>query len=47
MKFLHGKYNLSYDGIQPWKSVIPPSQDGIKNVPASYKRDKKFMKKWR
>ena len=25
---------------------IPPNEDGIKNVSASYQRNKKFIKKW-
>ena len=38
MKYLYGKNDLGYGGILPW--------DAMKNVPTSYKRNSKFMKKW-
>ena len=45
MKYLYGKYYPGYAGILPWTSGIPPSWNGMKNVPALYKRNNNFIKK--
>ena len=39
MNYLYSKYCLGYAGILP-------DRDGMKNAPASYKRNNKLMKKW-
>ena len=37
---------LGYGGILPWTGEIPSGWDGMKNIPTSYKRNSKFLKKW-
>ena len=43
---LYGKYYFDYAEIPPWRSGILPSREGMKNLPASYKRNNKFIRKW-
>ena len=45
MKYSYEKYYLAYAGIPLWTSGIPTSRDWMWNVPASFKRNNKFMKK--
>ena len=44
IKYLYGKHCPGYAEILPLTSGIP-IQDEMKNAPASYKRNNKFMKK--
>ena len=41
--YLHGKFCPGYAWIPPWTNGAPPSQNEMKNVLASYKRNNKFM----
>ena len=46
INYLYEKYYPVYAGILPWTSGIPPWRDEMKDVPAWYKRNEKFMRKW-
>ena len=46
INYLYEKYYPVYAGILPWTSGIPPWGDEMKDVPAWYKPNEKFMRKW-
>ena len=46
MKYFYEEHCPGYTGVPHWTSGIPPGRDEMKNVPSSYKHNKKIMKKW-
>ena len=43
INYFYGIYCADYAGIPPWASEILPGRDGMKNVSASYKGNKKLV----